>query len=58
MNKTDQLIFIAIIFVFCAIIYSYTHLEQKVVYPCDIAEISPDIPLQVKQECRKLRNGN
>ena len=24
------------------------------VYNCSIAEISPDIPLEVKQECRKL----
>ena len=26
-----------------------------VVYNCSIAEISPDIPLKVKEECRKLR---
>lgn len=24
------------------------------VYNCSIAEISPDIPIEVKQECRKL----
>jgi hypothetical protein len=25
------------------------------VYNCSIAEISPDIPVKVKEECRKLR---
>ena len=25
------------------------------VYNCGIAEISPDIPIKVKEECRKLR---
>jgi hypothetical protein len=27
----------------------------EVVYNCSIAEISPDIPIKVKEECRKLR---
>jgi hypothetical protein len=26
-------------------------------YNCDIAEISPDIPIKVKEECRKLKSG-
>jgi len=26
-----------------------------VVYNCSIAEISPDIPLEVKEKCRRLR---
>jgi hypothetical protein len=26
-----------------------------VVYNCSLAEISPDIPLEVKEKCRKLR---
>jgi len=25
-------------------------------YPCEIAEISPDIPIEVKNKCRKLRS--
>ena len=29
--------------------------EQERVYNCSIAEISPDIPVKVKEECRKLR---
>lgn len=25
-------------------------------YPCAVAEISPDIPVKIKEECRKLRD--
>ncbi len=25
------------------------------VYSCDLSEISPDFPIEVKEECRKLR---
>jgi hypothetical protein len=58
MNKTDQFIIISILICLFIMLYVYTHTERKVVYPCDLAEISPDIPLQVKQECRKLKRGN
>jgi hypothetical protein len=27
----------------------------EVVYNCEIAEISPDYPIAVKEQCRKLR---
>lgn len=27
-------------------------------YNCDLAEISPDFPKEVKQKCRELRNEN
>ena len=27
-------------------------------YNCDLAEISPDFPVEVKQKCRELRNEN
>lgn len=29
--------------------------KYEVRYNCDLAEISPDIPVQVKQQCRELR---
>lgn len=32
-----------------------TDKHERIVYDCSMAEISPDIPLDVKQECRKLR---
>jgi len=36
-------------------ILAYLPKHGEVVYNCSIAEISPDIPLKVKEECRKLR---
>ncbi len=32
--------------------------RQVVVYNCDIAEISPDFPIEVKERCRVLRAQN
>ena len=32
-----------------------TMMPTKVTYDCTWSEISPDIPLKVKEECRKLR---
>jgi hypothetical protein len=29
--------------------------KESHVYPCSLAEISPDIPLEVKQKCRQLQ---
>ena len=36
---------------------SYTFLPKKseVRYNCELAEISPDFPAQVREQCRKLR---
>jgi hypothetical protein len=28
-----------------------------IVYDCTIAEISPDIPIEVKKKCREARSG-
>jgi hypothetical protein len=41
-------------------LFSYYALPRKseVVYNCDLAEISPDFPKEVKQQCRKIRNEN
>jgi hypothetical protein len=30
---------------------------HKVVYNCELAEISPDYPIEVKNQCRKLRSN-
>ena len=36
----------------------YNVAEKTVIkYNCDIAEISPDFPIEVKEQCRKLRSG-
>jgi hypothetical protein len=41
------------------IIYCVSHLTQmsngQVMYNCSIAEISPDIPVKIKEECRRLK---
>lgn len=28
---------------------------QTVIYDCSLSEISPDFPIEVKEECRRLR---
>jgi hypothetical protein len=43
-------LFIAIIFIFS----NYSK-NNTVIYDCRMAEISPDFPPDVRQECRKLR---
>jgi len=32
-------------------------LKSQVVYNCSLTEISPDIPLEVKTQCRELRRN-
>lgn len=32
--------------------------KHEVRYNCDLAEISPDFPIEVKQKCRELRHEN
>jgi hypothetical protein len=33
----------------------HSYLPREVRYDCGIAEISPDVPVAVKEQCRKLR---
>lgn len=53
---------IAIIFMFfiaMGILYEeYPRKNRVVIYDCSIAEISPDYPIEVKEQCRKLRPTN
>lgn len=30
---------------------------EEVIYNCELAEISPDFPIEVKNECRRLKSG-
>jgi hypothetical protein len=59
LGKKAEILAIIIVFtVWIGIAVLYTKLLPKhgeVVYNCSIAEISPDFPLKVKEECRKLR---
>jgi len=36
--------------------HQYEVKSRVVVYDCSIAEISPDYPVSVKEECRKAKN--
>jgi hypothetical protein len=38
------------------ITYNYGHQSHGVMYDCRLAEISPDFPPEVRNECRKLRS--
>jgi len=37
------------------VLFTYLPRHGAVVYNCSIAEISPDIPVAVKEQCRKLK---
>jgi hypothetical protein len=49
----------AIIFValFWALMFALMPQHGTVVYDCRMAEISPDFPIEVKNECRKKLSG-
>jgi len=47
------LVFLSILFM--SILFAYLPRHGEVVYNCSIAEISPDYPVAVKEQCRKLR---
>jgi hypothetical protein len=38
------------------IVYNYGHESHGLMYDCRMAEISPDFPPEVRNECRKLRS--
>ena len=52
-----ELLLLAVVII-VAIVFMISYAPRKgdvVVYNCSLAEISPDIPLEVKEKCRKLR---
>jgi hypothetical protein len=38
------------------IVYHYGHASHGIMYDCRLAEISPDFPSEVRNQCRKLRS--
>lgn len=51
-----SLAFAGLIAIMVASIYVlFTGPHRSVQVPCDIAEISPDIPTHLKEQCRKAR---
>jgi len=53
MKHIGQLILAISLLVFA--VYLLTDSHGVVVYDCRLAEISPDIPIDVKEECRRIR---
>jgi len=43
-------------FLLWVVVLSITPMPKSQVYDCSIAEFHPDFPLDVKEECRKIRN--
>lgn len=54
--KLDKLILVvAILATLLILIFMETNNHGVRVYDCSMSEISPDYPVEVKQECRRLR---
>jgi hypothetical protein len=47
-------IFIGVSVIVFLIVVLYDYAPHGKVYDCTLAEISPDYPIEVKQECRRL----
>jgi hypothetical protein len=45
---------IVLVLVAAAVYIQVTYNKEPITYDCGIAEISPDVPLAVKEECREL----
>lgn len=43
-------------FMFALIIFGNHIMPRERIYDCSLAEISPDYPVEVKNECRKIRS--
>jgi hypothetical protein len=55
-NRSRIDMIIATVIIILAVIgLWYVPAPKGKMYNCSISEISPDYPLQVKEECRKLR---
>ncbi len=54
--KLDNLILIvALVVTVIVLVFIETDYHGVRVYDCSMSEISPDYPVEVKQECRRLR---
>jgi len=59
MSENKLAIIAVIVFICAQVTFMYwtkdSYKGVTVRYDCSISEISPDFPIQVKEECRKLR---
>lgn len=57
-RQTLEYIFVATVIIGSFAFLIITPAPKGKVYDCSLSEISPDYPLEVKEECRKLRTKN
>ena len=57
-RQTLEYIFVGIVVVGSFAFLIITPTPKGKVYDCSLSEISPDYPVEVKNECRKLRAKN
>ncbi len=55
MKKDIIIVILLIACIVTLIISNYGGSYESKIYDCNLSEISPDYPVEVKQECRKLR---
>ena len=53
-----EYVFVAVVVIGSIIFLTVMPAPKGRVYDCSLAEISPDYPLDVKEQCRKLRAEN
>ncbi len=53
-----EILFVATVLIGSVVFLFLTPSPKGRVYDCSISEISPDYPIEVKSECRKLRAEN
>lgn len=49
------IILILVVAMWGGMFFVVSHMPRTATYDCSIAEISPDMPLEAKMQCRKLR---
>lgn len=54
-HMKDKIIILLILLVALFVLSNAEWSNRTVVYDCSLAEISPDYPQEVKNECRRLR---
>ena len=53
--KREEVIVACVLIVLATLAFLFLPKQEYRVYNCSIAEISPDIPVEAKEACRKLR---
>jgi len=53
-----EYLFVAVVAIVSMVFFIMAPPERSRVYDCSISEISPDYPMEVKEQCRQLRAKN